>query len=407
MAELEIITQESATALVLIPAEEPKRKELFEVENGLAPSLQRLTEFVNMTVLPDASTAKGRDEIRTFAFKLTKTRTGIEDVGKKLAEKAKAVGKIIDANRKEARETIEALEERVRKPLTDWETAEKERKDRHIVAIEEIRGLGAFVHGKSVAELKDQRDQIDRLAMVDMEEFADEYELALGAARGTLDKAIIAAEQAQAEQAELAQLRAEKEERDRVERERIEAEAAQRREEEAKRREAEAEERRQREIKDAEERGRQEAAKAAQAALDKAAAEQRAAEEILAYIRQVRDGFIGGQPQNPAILLRELEIKIDVRSFAERFQPEIERARAEAHQHITRLVDQARLEEQQKAAKEAEERRAANKAHQAKINREAAEAIARITLGTTAESGAKLVVAAIARGEIPHILIRY
>lgn len=258
MAEMEIVQERTASALVVIPQDREERKNLFEIDGGIGPSLAKLKEFVTKTVLPDATTEKGREDIKSFVRKLVKTRTGLEAVGKELADEAKSVAKIIDANRKLSRDTIEALEAQVLKPVTDWETAEKARKDRHAARIDLIfQGSGS---GGTAAEIREMLKSAKGLSgdSDTWEEFAEEYRVAIAQSVERLTARLAEREKYEAEQAELAQLRAEKEERDRVERERIEAEAAQRREEEAKRRALEAEERRRREIEAAAERARQE-----------------------------------------------------------------------------------------------------------------------------------------------------
>jgi hypothetical protein len=76
-------------------------------------------------------TNKGRDEVRSMAFKIAKTRTAIDKARLGLTEEWRT--KTTQANKAGSaiKERLEALEDEVRKPLTDWENAEKEREQKH------------------------------------------------------------------------------------------------------------------------------------------------------------------------------------------------------------------------------------------------------------------------------------
>ena len=71
---------------------------------------------------PDLSTDKGRKAIASLAYKVTRTKTAIDEAGKKLTEDKKKEIAAVDAERKAIREKLDALAAEVRKPLTDWET---------------------------------------------------------------------------------------------------------------------------------------------------------------------------------------------------------------------------------------------------------------------------------------------
>ena len=79
---------------------------------------------------PDLSTDSGRKEIASMAYKVARSKTLIDDVGKKSMEELKQ--KIDDRNkyRKQARDYLDNLKDEVRKPLTEWETEQDRRQDR-------------------------------------------------------------------------------------------------------------------------------------------------------------------------------------------------------------------------------------------------------------------------------------
>ena len=192
--------------------------------------------------LPDVNTASGRKQIASFAFKIAKSKTAIEEVGAELAKDAKELPKRIDANRKHIKDTLDAWRNEVRQPVTDWEKAEEARVNR-------IKGdLAELQHtiddpdwiNRSSEGMRDRIGQIESdYADVSEDRFgeyagaADELK---AKALAVLTERIAAAEKREAEAAELARLRAEAEERARKDRE---AEIAREAAEKAKR-EAEA-----------------------------------------------------------------------------------------------------------------------------------------------------------------------
>ena len=92
------------------------------VEAMLADIRKQATSLV-----PDLSTAKGRKEIASIAFSVAKTKTYLDGFGKELTDKYKEIPKRIDANRKLIRDTLDALKDEVRAPLTQYEAAEEAR----------------------------------------------------------------------------------------------------------------------------------------------------------------------------------------------------------------------------------------------------------------------------------------
>ncbi|MCK5342458.1 MAG: hypothetical protein KAR20_03590, partial [Candidatus Heimdallarchaeota archaeon] len=87
---------------------------------------------------PDLTTAKGRAAIASFAYKFSQSKTYLEGHRKALVEKEKERLSIIDTEGKKIRETCDQYRDKARKPLTDWEDAEKERVAAHEMAIHSI-----------------------------------------------------------------------------------------------------------------------------------------------------------------------------------------------------------------------------------------------------------------------------
>lgn len=78
-------------------------------------------------LVPDVSTTKGRDAIKSLAFKVTKTKTYIDATRKVITEDARKQVDAVNAAGRVIWDRLEDLAATARKPLTDWEQAEKDR----------------------------------------------------------------------------------------------------------------------------------------------------------------------------------------------------------------------------------------------------------------------------------------
>lgn len=75
----------------------------------------------------DIDSKKGRKDIASFAMKIAKTKTAIDEVGKVMVAGAKQEIKKIDNKRKQARDSLDELKVTFRQPLTEYENQEKQR----------------------------------------------------------------------------------------------------------------------------------------------------------------------------------------------------------------------------------------------------------------------------------------
>lgn len=339
---------EALNELIVIPKE--TALEVFTTPGSIQPYLEQIKVAVT-GIAPDLSTDKGRKAVASLAFKVTKSKTYLETVGKGLADEQKEIPKKIDATRKTARDFLDALATEVRKPLTDWEAeqaaiqavinsmagAYKLEPDRTAEQIEQaIAYLEAFdLAGKGMG---------DRLA---------EAEAARAASLASLRDQYAKRKQYEDEQAELAELRrkqAEREQRDREDQIRRDAEENTRREiEQRQQQEREESERQVREAEEATQRAERE----------RLAAEERHAQE-----------------------LRDSEA----------------RAEQAAEQERQRIAEEQRLEEEAARAREAD------REHKKSVNTAALSAF--IDGGMDPEA-AKLAVTLIAQRRIPAVSIAY
>lgn len=171
-------------------------------------------------VKPDLETAKGRKEHKSFCFKIRKTKARIDDVRTELTEDMRKQIASINGRGKDMVDRLEDLHNEVRKPLTEWEEAEKLRVENIRKAIEDARALGQVKFGETSLQIQ---ERINKLPTHDLEwyaEFKDEAQLVIENSFNALTNAKTAATNAEkeaearaAEQAELQRLRQAEQER--------------------------------------------------------------------------------------------------------------------------------------------------------------------------------------------------
>lgn len=330
----------------------------------------------------DISTAAGRDAIASFAYKIARSKTAIDDMGKELKAEWKAKCDAIDGERKRIRDRLDELKEEVRRPLTDWEDAEKKRVADHEEAIASIPEAPDYGINETAAEIADRLAQLKNRPARDWQEFSARASMVLNAEIERTETLLARAQKREADAAELERLRAE-----------AEARAAKEREEQAARA---AEEERKRIAEEAASAEREKAEAAARAAAEAAETERRRieAEKAEAERRAAQAERDRIAAEERAKLAAE-QAERDRLAAAEK----AERDRIEAVEAERRRVAGEKVRADAEAA-----RREANKRHCAKINGEARDAI--VATGVTVEQATAIVVA-IAKGTVPHVSIAY
>ncbi|NAR86442.1 hypothetical protein [Acinetobacter haemolyticus] len=331
--------------------------EAFKTEGGAKTLFDRIAEQAR-SVVPDLSTDKGRKAIASMARKVASTKTAFDAHGKELKEQYTVITNKIDADRKLFRDACDALRDEIRKPLTDWEQAEKDRVAKHQNAIQEIKDAALDTNDVESGALKNRIAWVDQWSIdASFEDFEQEAKLAKFETLEKLRTALDAREKYEAEQAELERLRKEQLEREQRERdERIAKEAA-----DKARIEAEA----------------------------KALAEQRRVE------REKQEAEEKAEREKREAAERE------ARLIAEKEEAELRAQQAAVMERQRIEREQAAKEE---AERKAEEARLANVEHMRSINNEILNKLCEIGLD---EGQAKAVITAIARNQIPNVSIKY
>lgn len=109
--------EQSTDLLVIQPA---NVMTVFTTAGSLDPILAKIAEEVRSAKF-DPHDAKDRKAIASLAYKVAKTKTYIDGLGKTLNDELKEIPKKVDASRKQAWDFLEALQKEARKPLDDWE----------------------------------------------------------------------------------------------------------------------------------------------------------------------------------------------------------------------------------------------------------------------------------------------
>ena len=297
----------------------------------------------------DMNNKSDRDALKSFAYGLARTKTTVDNYGKELVSGIKAKAAVIDADRKVWRDSMEALQEEIRAPLTAFENAKKERIAKHENAILTIKEHLQELDSLDSSRIKNRIEHLENFDVdYTFEEYEEQAKLAKFETLEALRTALAAREKYEAEQAELERLRIA--EQQRLQREREEQIA-----------------------REAAENARAEAGRKAQAERDQAERAAKEAEQREALLKAEKD----------AAELRAAQAA------------ETERKRIEAEQF-------AKAEAERKA----EEARLANVEYMRSINSEAVKALCFAVPGLT-EDMAKDVVRAIAKNAVPNVTIKY
>lgn len=162
----------------------------------------------------DLTTDKGRKEIASRAYAISKLKGEVEAAGKDLVSGWKSQAKTVDGVRAKCRDWFDDFRDQTRQPLTDWEAAEETRKDKLRDRLAAIDAGRADQHCQS-DQIISVRDALSALvidgswgeyqaeAKIKLKSTLEELERNLATAQARESEAL----KVEAERAELAQLR--------------------------------------------------------------------------------------------------------------------------------------------------------------------------------------------------------
>lgn len=214
-------------------------EQLFLDKQNFVPMIQQV-KLIARGLVADPTTKEGASQRKALSRKIGSLKTAIEDEGKKVAAALKAKPKIIDATRKEVKDTLEMLQDELLKPLKEIEARQNE--------IVEISNLPASAIGCDSDGIQDVIGVLDTHAHDEKywKESHAEAVATINEARRQLNDMLESQLKREEEQREYERLKAEEAERNRklaeeAAKAKAEAEEAKRKAEEAERAKAKAE----------------------------------------------------------------------------------------------------------------------------------------------------------------------
>lgn len=343
----------------------------------------------------DVSTEEGRAAIRSMSYKIARSKTALDSMGKELTESWRESTKRVNDERKRITAALDVLQEETRRPLTEYESREQQRVDGFENRIVAMRQIADDANTAALADL----DEMERTITCMMQEDWQEFQMRAGAQSAMTLERIALRRKAIADAEELARLReAERQRQAEEEKRRIEEAAAARARKEAEEKAA----------------AEMEAAKKAAEAMVREAEEQAAAERRAIEEKAEQDAKAAAEEEER--LQREAN---EANARAERYKKEREEADARAQEAI-RQAEQAAQQERErveaehaaKAKAEAEEdrKRQADVEHRHDIDTQALTALVNLVgsfEGQPLETVAWQVIEAIKNGDIPYVTMNY
>jgi hypothetical protein len=173
--------------------------ELYGSQDKIDQILARISEEAKK--LPkdlDLSVAKNRSAIVSTAFKVVRSKTFLDDIGKTLVADLKAQTAAIDGERRRVRTALDTLRDEIRQPLEAWEKQEATRLAGHETAIRTIASFRILL-GPTAEAIELDLEKVESIFKNrDWEEYAPraekEYNEFNKLCRAELDKMALQAE---------------------------------------------------------------------------------------------------------------------------------------------------------------------------------------------------------------------
>lgn len=164
----DLVVIEKANALTVFKSSDQIEEILAKVEREV------------MSFVPDVSTAKGRKEIASLAYRVAQTKTYLDSLGKDLVAELKEIPKLIDGNRKTVRDRLDALKEKARQPLSDYEAEQQRIKEAEEarIAAEKLAAEVESAHELALLMNKEfDRERAEAAAEAERQRIAHEEEI--------------------------------------------------------------------------------------------------------------------------------------------------------------------------------------------------------------------------------------
>lgn len=407
-----MIAEAQETALVRIETISPAQLFVPEVIDPILDAIR--AEVRKQAAELDIATPDSRKAIASLAFKVAKSKTFIDGQRKSLVEDEKKRLKAIDREGARIWDELEALQAEVRKPLTDWENRDKERIAKHEAGLKLMQTDAVLDRAATTEDIRRAIACVESFESNLFEEFSGRALAIQATTLSSLNRELKLSIQADEDRAEMDRLRAENAERAQRERDEAIAKAAREKAEaEAHAREQAALAAAERERQRIENEKFEAEAKAKQAEAARVAAEEKAARDAEAAEQARLDAIAWEETYRKKVAadhaaeLERIEQKrvADEQAALEASRQAVLKAKADQDAAVESERQRAAAEQRRVAAEA--EARAKDKAHKATINREILAAILGDANLSLSESQAKILIADIANGKIPHVSINY
>lgn len=192
---------------------EKKDLQAFFLDVEKLDALYGHVEKMARALVADPLTKEGASQIKSCARQIASVKKRIDDIGKDVVAELKKLPGQIDANRKSLRERLEALQDDIRRPVTEIENREDE--------IDGIKGIHLRLANASSGEIAKELESVKKIPLTE-EKWHESLEKAKAAVEGeakALELLKSTAEKREKDAEELDKLRKNQEEADRIIRE--------------------------------------------------------------------------------------------------------------------------------------------------------------------------------------------
>lgn len=218
MAETKNSNETTTEALIVdtdysVLVVEKKDLQAFFLDTGKLDALYGHVEKMARALVADPLTKEGASQIKSCARQIASVKKRIDDIGKDVVAELKKLPGQIDTNRKNLRERLEALQDDIRRPVTEIENREDE--------IDGIKGIHLRLANASSGEIAKELEFVKKIPLTE-EKWHESLEKAKAAIAGetkALELLKSTAEKREKDAEELEQLRKNQEEADRIIRE--------------------------------------------------------------------------------------------------------------------------------------------------------------------------------------------
>lgn len=175
--------------------------------DNLIPGIVAAAEAEALKVPVDMTTEKGRDAIRSAAFAVSTTKTFFDGMGTALTEEWRKQTTAVNDKRKVLATQMDALRDKVRKPLTDWEAADATRKSEHTAAFQRMKAVSTLWGYPTTDQVRDAIEKMAEFKDRKWEEFAEQGTAEYDKAMQTLENQLAVAIKAEEDAKELQRLK--------------------------------------------------------------------------------------------------------------------------------------------------------------------------------------------------------